>query len=188
MKILTAEVNLRDETRALQQAKPQTEVERYNELADAMSVTQEEILNRTNDVIEKIFDLPEGEQKFGKEIQQLSNAADAMEDAVVVLGRRDTGPDAIAAETEAIEWLLQAKRSGSGGGGGGGSPGGGNRTGQNLNGSALASLGDSTEKQANSVERETNQATGKSGRELPEEFRAGLDQYFESLEKNSSQQ
>ena len=188
MKILTAEVNLRDETRALQQAKPQTEVERYNELADAMSGTQKELVDRTNSVIDKIFELPEGEQKFGKEIQQLSNAVDAMDDAVAILGRRDTGPDAIAAETEAIEWLLQTKRSGSGGGGGGGNPGGGNRSGQNLSGSALAQLGNSTEKQANSVERETDQATGKSGRELPEEFRAVLDQYFESLEKSQSQQ
>ena len=46
----------------------------------------------------------------------------------------------------------------------------------------LALLGDSEEKESRIIERETNQATGKAGRELPEEFRAGLDRYFEALE------
>ena len=38
------------------------------------------------------------------------------------------------------------------------------------------------------IDRETIQATGKSGRELPEEFRVGLDRYFEALEGNDIQQ
>lgn len=188
MKILTAEVNLRDETRALQQAKSQTNEDDYIQLTKAMALTQEELANRTTGVVEKIYDLPDGEQMFTKEIQQLTNAADAMDDAAFILARHETGPTAIAAETEAIEWLLQAKRSASGGGGGGSDPGGGNRTGRDLTGSALAKIGNSTEKQATTVDRETEQATGKSGRELPEEYRTGLDQYFESLEKSQSQQ
>jgi hypothetical protein len=31
-------------------------------------------------------------------------------------------------------------------------------------------------------ERETGQATGKAGREFPDEFKAGLDAYFNALE------
>lgn len=184
MKILTAEIALREETRGLEQAKSQLANEKFAASAQGLFDTQRELTHRTDAAIEKIIELPEGEQNFGKEIAQLGNAADAMKDAVLILGSPDTGSRAIAAETEAIEWLLQAKRAGKGGGGGGADPGGGNRTGANLTSSALALLGESQEKQAKLVDRETNQATGKAGRELPEEFRAGLDRYFEALEGN----
>ncbi len=162
--------------------------EKFNASADELSITQAELANRTTEVIEKIYELPEGEQKFAKEIAQLTNAAKAMDDAEEILAGFDTGAPAIAAETDAIEWLLRAKRAGSGSGGGGSDPGGGSRSGANYTASALALLGDSQEKQANVVERETNQATGKSGRELPEEFRTGLDRYFEALEGNVEQE
>lgn len=184
MKILTAEISLREETRGLEQAKSQMKVDEFNDSSNELSITQEELAIRTTEVIEKIYELPEGEQKFAKEIKQLTNAAHAMDDAEEILASNDTGAPAIAAETEAIEWLLRAKRAGSGGGGGGSDPGAGNRTGANYTSSALALLGNSKEKAANIIERETNQATGKSGRELPEEFRLGLDRYFEALEGN----
>jgi hypothetical protein len=182
MKILTAEIALREETRGLEQAKPQLETERFAASANGLSDTQMELLDRTDNVIDLIVALPEGEQNFAKEIVQLTNASKAMSDAERILASADTGSPAIAAETEAIEWLLQAKRSGKGGGGGGGGPAGGHRSGSGLTSSALAMLGDSEELQSRVIERETNQATGKSGRELPEEFRAGLDRYFEALE------
>jgi len=185
MKILTAEIALREETRGLEQAKLQMQTDKFNSSADDLSITQEELASRTETVIDKIYELPDGEANFAKEIGQLTNAMNAMDDAESILASFDTGAPAIAAETEAIEWLLQAKKAGSGGGGGGGSPGAGNRTGGNLQGSALALLGNSKEKKANVVDRETNQATGKAGRELPEEFRAGLDRYFEKLEGGS---
>lgn len=183
MKILEKEIALREETRGLEQAKPQLESEKYLDDSASLADTQEELADRTEAVIDQIRDLPEGEQKFGKEIQQLTNASVAMWDAVEILVEPDTGAPAIAAETEAIEWLLQAKRSKGGGGGGGNNPGNGNRTGQDLNSSALALLGESDEDKANTVEREVQQATGKAGKEFPEEFRHGLDQYFEELEK-----
>jgi len=183
MKILTAEIALREETRSTEQARPQMESEKFTGVADGLSGTQQELFERTETVIETIYALPEGEAKFAKEIAQLGNAAKAMDDAVLILEKPDTGAPAIAAETEAIEWLLRAKRAGSGDGGGGSDPGEGHRSGADLTTSALALLGDSEEKEAKVIERETNQATGKAGRELPAEFRAGLDQYFESLER-----
>lgn len=183
MKILTAEIALREETRGLEQAKPQLETKQFAASADDLSDTQLDLLERTDDVIDSIVALPAGEEQFAKEINQLTNASNAMSDAERILASADTGAPAIAAETEAIEWLLQAKRAGKGGGGGGGSdPGAGHRSGANLTSSALALLGDSEEKQAKIIDRETMQATGKAGRELPEEFRAGLDRYFEALE------
>lgn len=184
MKILEKEIALREETRGLQQAKPQLESKKYLDDAAGLADTQEELADRTEIVIDDIRDLPEGEQKFGKEIQQLTNASNAMWDAVDILAEANTGGPAIAAETDAIEWLLQAKRSKGGGGGGGNNPGEGNRDGQDMNGSALALLGESDEDKSKTVEREVQQAAGGDKAEYPEEFRFGLDKYFEALEKN----
>ena len=185
MKILTDEIALREETRTLQQARPQLKEDKLQQSTTALAQTQDELVVRTEDVLTKVYDLPNGEQAFRKEIMQLTNASKAMVDAEEILANGETGPTAIAAETEAIEWLLLAKRSGSGGGGGGGSDsGGGTRSGANLIGSALARLGNSTEKNAKVLKRNTNQATGKAGRKLPDEFRSGLDQFFEKLESN----
>ena len=187
MKILTSEIALREETRGMEQAKPQLQHEKFAESALELAVTQQELTDRTDAVIEMIIALPEGEEKFAREINQLTSAGKAMLDAEEILDSPDTGAPAIAAETEAIEWLLRAKRAGQGGGSGGSDPGGGNRSGADSGASALALLGDSTEQKAKIVDREINQATGKSGRELPEEFRAGLDVYFEALEGNTGQ-
>ena len=183
MKILTEEMALRDQTRAFHQAKAQLEKEVAKTQNDELSATQDDLANRTDDVIEQIRDLPDGEQSFGKEIKQLTNASFAMGDAFEYLAEADTGPNAIAAETEAIEWLLLTKRSGGGGGGGGGNnAGAGSRSGAAWGGSALARLGGSKEKSAKIVKRSANQATGRTGRELPEEYRNGLDVFFEKLE------
>lgn len=187
MKILTGEIALREETRGMEQAKAQTKNDDFLKSANGLAITQDELTLRTDNVVAMIVALPEGDQKFSKEILQLTNASAAMSDAGEILRSPDTGAPAIAAETEAIEWLLLAKRAGKGGGGGGSNPGGGNRTGADSGASALALLGDSKEKKANVVDRDINQATGKSGRELPEEFRAGLDRYFEALEGNATQ-
>ena len=188
MKILSSEIKLREETRSTEQAKLQMKEDDFAEVAIDLAVTQQELTDRTDSVISKIEELPDA-NKFQKEIAQLTNAADAMADAESILQSPDTGSKAIAAETEAIEWLLRAKRAGKNGGGGGGStPSGGSRSGADTGASALALLGDAKEKKANVIDRETIQATGKSGRELPEEFRVGLDRYFEALEGNDIQQ
>lgn len=186
MKILTEEIALRDETRSFEQAKAQLEKEVAKTQNAHLSATQDDLASRTDEVIEQIRDLPDGEQSFGKEIKQLTNASFAMGDAFEFLSDADTGPNAIAAETEAIEWLLLAKRAGSGGGGGGSNPGGGTRSGAAWKGSALARLGGAKEKLSKVIKRNTNQSTGKAGRELPEEYRNGLDVYFEKLESEGS--
>ncbi|MDP1562344.1 MAG: hypothetical protein Q8M16_13275 [Pirellulaceae bacterium] len=185
MKILAAEIELREQTRETQQAQPQLVETEIIARTSTLQTTQQSLVERTDKVIEAIMDLPDGESKFAREINQLTQASSAMGDAEVLLADRETGKPTIAAETEAIEWLLQARRAGSGGGGGGGgsNPGDGNRSGGDLASSALAQLGNSTEKNAAIVQRETEQATGKSGRELPDEFRHGLDRYFEVLEE-----
>lgn len=186
MKILTEEIALRDQTRSFHQAKAQLENDVAQTQNDELAANQDDLAVRTDDVIEQIRDLPDGEQNFRKEIKQLTNASFAMGDALDFLSDSDTGPNAIAAETEAIEWLLLAKRTGAGGGGGGSDAGAGTRSGAAWRGSALARLGGAEEKLSKIVQRNTKQATGKTGRELPEEYRSGLDVYFEKLESEDS--
>ena len=125
LKILEGEVNLREETRVAEQAKPGVEKDVHNSEAIRLSETQDLLRDRTDKVVDRIKELPEPEG-FGKEIDLLTNVAGVMKEAVDILVSPNTGSEAIAAETEAIELLLQCKRiNPKGGGGGGSSPGGG---------------------------------------------------------------
>jgi hypothetical protein len=105
-----------------------------------------------------------------------------MSEAASILERPETGPPAIAAETEVIELLLQSRRINprGGGAGGGSTPGGGG--GGTTSDSALALVGRGINEKEVRRERDVTQATGDSGPGLPEEFRAGLDEYFNRLE------
>jgi hypothetical protein len=181
LQILEAEVNLREDTRVTQQAKASTSREDYVEQAKALSATQHRLQDRIDKVTNRIRDLPDGETEFAPEIRLLGAVSQVMEEATAILARPDTGPPAIAAETEAIELLLQSKRFNPGGGGGGSNPGGGG--GGTTTDSALSLIGRGiNEKEVREAPR-TTQATGESGTTLPEEFRTGLDAYFNRLEK-----
>ena len=175
MKIINEEVGLRDETRNLKQAQGGLKPEEWKTATGELWATQKGITTRTDAVLEKIRELPDADS-FRKEMMQLENAGRAMTDAEALLEEQKANGETIAAETEAIEWLLLAKRSG-GGGGGGNNAGNGARNGGRFSGSALAQLGGSQEGNAKQIQRSTRQATGKAGKELPEEFRYGLDRY-----------
>ncbi len=181
LQILEAEVNLREDTRVIQQAKPAIPKSRFGDQAKTLSKTQHEIQDRVDKVTERIQDLPDGEVQFAREIALLQAVSHVMGEASDILARPETGSPAIAAETEAIELLLQSKRFGRGGGGGGPNPGGGG--GGTTTDSALSLIGRGTnEKEVREAQR-TNQATGDAGATLPEEFRTGLDAYFNQLER-----
>jgi hypothetical protein len=108
-----------------------------------------------------------------------------MDEATDLLNSPDTGPKSIAAETEAIELLLQAKRmSPNSGGGGGSSPGGGNGP-RTSTAAALSELGPGDDAASSVTARSVGQATGRSGREFPPELKSGLETYFNLLEKQS---
>ena len=184
LQVLEAEVNLREETRVAEQAKKAVAKEIHAEQATAMSKTQRELQERIQKVTQRIRDLPEGEELFAKEINLLTQVALVMADATSILARPETGKPAIAAETEAIELLLQSKRfNPKGGGGGGPNPGGGG--GGTTTDSALALIGRGANEKEVREAQGVAQATGEAGATLPEEFRAGLDTYFNRLEKNS---
>jgi hypothetical protein len=184
MQILEAEVNLREETRVAQQAKAGLETKDYSDRAAALSVTQEGLSERVGKLAVRIRELPDGEAEFAYEIALLGKVEQVMDEATHILARPETGPEAIGAETEAIELLLQSRRINPRGGGAGGSSPGGGGTGTTLD-AALALFGAGVNEKEVREDRDVGQATGISGAVLPEEFRAGLDQYFNRMEQGS---
>jgi hypothetical protein len=177
MKILEGEIELREDTRVAEQSRPAVEQQEHAEQSDALSGRQKKLRLRTDDLIPRIRSLPEGEQMFAKEIALLTEVASVMSEARTILAEPNTGSAAIAAETDAIELLLQSKRiNPKGGGGGGSSPGGGG--GGDTTDAAIALLGKGVNENEVRAEREVHHATGDSMPTLPEEFRDGLDEYF----------
>lgn len=185
LKILEAEVNLREETRVAEQARAALAKDEYGKRAEGLSKTQEGLEQRVKDVTKQIRDLPRADSQFGREIKLLSEVAEVIDDARQILASPDTGTRAIGAETEAIELLLKSRRiNPRAGGGGGASPGGGG--GGDTVDAALALLGLGVNAKEVRDAGTATQAVGTSGRSFPEEFRAGLDQYFNRFENRES--
>ncbi len=182
MKSLRNEMDLRDSTRELGDAEDALDREEFVDRAEQLSEFQAEISENIQSAIDDIFALPSGAQRFGREIGLLRMVKPVMDAASDILRSPNAGPPAIAAETEAIELLLQTKRGNPNGGGGGGrNPGGGGAAGR-ASMPALADIGPGSDPSSFVSARPVGQATGHAGREFPEEFKAGLDDYFGSLE------
>jgi hypothetical protein len=182
LQVLEAEINLREDTRVAEQAKSALSKEQVSKQAVALSKTQKVLKVRIDKVVERIQDLPDGPSDFAKEIALLQAVSEVMVEAAGILARPETGSPAIAAETEVIELLLKSRRFNPGGGGGSGAnPGGGG--GGTTTDSALSLVGRGANEKEVRQDHGTAQATGDAGATLPEEFRAGLDAYFNRLEK-----
>ncbi len=180
LKLLEAEVMLREQTRVAEQARPAVSHTQHIETADGLWQTQDELQQRTESVVDRIRNLPEGESDFAKEIGMLTDVSRIMIETVEILRRPDTGPAAIAAETEIIEKLLESKRFSPSGGGGGAAPGGGGNG--ETETPALALVGTGVNAKEMREELQTRPSTGVAGTTLPEEYRSGLDAYFNQLE------
>ena len=163
---------------------PPSPSEKHAQQADDLSKTQDGLQERIDKVTQRIRELPDGEAQFGDEIGLLSSVSEVMGEATGILARPETGAPAIAAETEAIESLLQSqplqarwrrRRRLSPGGGGGGT----------TNDSALTLIGSGVNDKEVRESPGAAQATGETGATLPEEFRTGLDAYFNRLEKSA---
>jgi hypothetical protein len=181
LRITEGEMDLRTLTRNTEQARNGLRTNEYHASVEPIAKTQVSLVERTDKVIEEIKKLPDGEKEFGRELAQLGKADDAMKEAKKRLDKPATDAVAIAAESEAIEWLLLARRMGGGGGGGGAMPGGGGGGSTNVTALALAGRGDSPKSKADA--RPVAQATGTVADEVPAEFRGALDKYFAGLEK-----
>jgi hypothetical protein len=182
LQVLEAEMNLREETRVTQQAKAAIEAKMHEEQANKLSGSQKELQVRIEKVSQLIREIPEGESDFAKELALLEKVTKVMHETVGILAQPETGAPAIAAETEIIELLLATKRIKPGSGGGGGSTpgGGGGGTTQDY---ALALVGSGVNEKEVREDHGVSQSSGESGPVLPEEFRAGLDEYFNKLER-----
>ncbi len=208
MRILDAEIKLRDATREVEQLRSgdhdesadsvasrdgkgeddsddraaneqdvRTIAVQYSQRAADLADRQEVLAERTLKVVKAIEELPRSLEYFQREMALLTKVGQVMAEATEILDEPETGARAIAAETEAIELLLQTKRvMGGGGGGGGNNPGGGG--GGTTNASALALIGKGVNPEGEFGARSVNQQTGKTGRKLPEEFRRGLDRFL----------
>ena len=186
LRLINREIQLREETRELEHAKDALNTDKYYEKSQALSDTQYDIAEDAREVAREISLLPTANESFIQEQHaKVSSAAEVMEEAESILAKPVTGPKAIAAISEVIEILLETQRAPNspGGGGGGDSPGGG--------GAALASIVSALRRMDGSGDdsgeafiekRAPKQAIGKTGRVLPEEFRQGLDAYFNTLE------
>lgn len=183
LRILEGEVNLREETRVAQQASSAMDADQHHEESLRLSEVQSDLRRRTNALVDEIAALPEAELNFGQETLLFSTVSQVMEEARLLLSLGNTGSATVAAQTEVIELLLQSKRvNPQGGGGGGGTSPGGGGTGTTED-SALALLGAGLNPNQQQEGRDVGQGVGKSSeRVFPEEFRGGLDAYFQLLE------
>ena len=168
LQILEGEVNLREETRVAEQARPSLTAEKHKHEADKLAKTQRDLQGRLLKVISEIGKLPDAQADFGKDLRLLGMVTVVMDEAAGILSRPDTGRAAIGAETEVIELLLQSKRINpkGGGGGGGANPGGGG--GGSTQNSALTLLGSGVNPKEFRQDRGVSQATGETGSVLPE--------------------
>ena len=181
MQALRDEMKLRDQTRETENSKGAIEPEEFERDARFLGENQGGIETHTQSAVEDILALPEGATKFPKELRLLNAVVAVMQEAQGILDKPETGPTAVAAETEAIELLLQAKRMSPGGGGGGSNPGGGAGP-RTASSAALSDLGPGSNSDSLVSARPVGQATGRAGKEFPEEFKTGLDAYFNLLE------
>ena len=175
MRIINREIQLREETRELEQAKEALSADEYSERSMALYDTQITLTEDTGEVKAQISLLPDAHKHFiQKQLAKVSRAAKVMEEVEEILAEPDTGPKAIAAITEVIEILLETGRVPN-------APMVTNAPSATT--SALMRIGVGDDSDSAFIEnRSPQQATGKTGRVLPEEFRQGLDAYFDALE------
>ena len=182
MQALRDEMQLRDQTRELENTRPALAPEKFIHDAGGLGDQQGEVGNHVRGAADDILALPQGESKFSQELKLLAAVAGVMDETRGILDTPDAGPKAVAAETEAIELLLQAKRPPPGSGGGGGGANAGQGGAGAASASALAELGPGPDTQNAADQRPVSQATGRAGKEFPDEFKTGLDAYFNGLE------
>ena len=175
LRIINREIQLREETREVEQAKKALTAEEYNERSKSLNETQKKLASDSREVAAKIRALPNaGKRSIQAQLQKVTRAATVMEEVQEILAQPDTGPKAIAAITEVIEILLETGRIPN-------APMVVKAPPTSTPALRLLGLGDDGSK-AFIDKRTPRQVTGKAGRILPEEFRQGLDAYFDALE------
>lgn len=175
LRIINREIQLREETRELEQAKAALVPDEYKERSLALYDTQVTLSEDTREVAAQISLLPNAhEPLIQRHLAKVTQAAEVMDEVEDILAEPATGPKAIAAITEVIEILLETQRIPN-------APIVTTAPPATASALMLMGLGDDSSK-AFIENRSPRQATGKTGRVLPEEFRQGLDAYFNAIE------
>ena len=183
LRITEAEMVLRDLTREAEQARSALGESRHLERSLELYEEQDGLADRLDALMNQMRKLPDGSRTFGTEIRMMASSRRAMVDAAEWMLEGETGRDTLAAETEAIELLLQSRRAGGSGGGGGkssASPGGGN--GGTKASAALALSGRSAGESDQGEQRGMKRAARGEPSKIPVEFQESLERYFEALE------
>ncbi|MEM6473170.1 MAG: hypothetical protein AAF802_26650, partial [Planctomycetota bacterium] len=110
LRLLEAEVELREQTREAERRRRAVTYQEHMTTSISLSETQDLLRDRLDSVIDDLESKPQGSFHFANEIEVLSAASRAMVDATKTLVARETGKATIAAETEAIELLLQSRK------------------------------------------------------------------------------
>lgn len=184
LKVLEGEVNLREATRVEEQAKAAVDAKTRRDSVLALNTRQGELQSEVTDLVVQLSEMPGGATRFGTELGLLTEVSIVMSEVIDLLAADETGSRTMAAETEIIELMLKSSRinpqTSAGGGSASSDPGGGS-TGT-TDQAALALLGGSFNQSERREYRDVSQSTGETGRELPQEYRGGLDLYFEKIE------
>ena len=177
LRIIDREITLREETRELEQAKEALTADKYGERSVDLYDTQITLTEDTREIAAQISLLPNAQEpRIQGQLAKVLQAAEVMDEVEDILAEPDTGPKAIAAITEVIEILLQTCRLPN-------TPM--ITTAPPATAAALRLMGLGDDSSGAFIEnRAPGQAIGKAGRVLPEEFRQGLDAYFNTLEGN----
>lgn len=177
LRVINREMQLREETREVEQARNALTEDEYYLRSEPLSDTQYDLAEQTREIAREINQLPDANTQFVQEqYVKVSTAADVMDETESILATPETGPKAIAAISEVIEILLETRRTPN-------TPPAGNAPPAIANAIMLMGSGDD-KGQAFIEKRSPQQATGRAGRVLPEEFRQGLDAYFNVIEGN----
>lgn len=183
LRVLDGEVKLREQTRVAEQARPAVEPPEHTAQARRLADRQQALRDRVSEIVRQLDAFADEEIDFTAESALMSTVGKLMGESRRLLGAGETGPLAIAVQTESIELMLQSNRfnpSGGGSGGGGSSPGGGG--GGTTDAEALARLGAGAAAEKVESEPRTRQLSGRAGTDLPEEFRSGLNEYFNRVD------
>ena len=175
LRVINREIELREETRELQQARAALVRKEYEQRGRQLSTTQAELAKISRDLVDQIMELPRSDHPhIVKQINKLLDAAEIMDEVEQLLAKPETGPETMAAIQDVIETLLETGRLPN-------APMVVKAPPATASALLLMGLGDDG-RRAFIENRAPDQATGKSGRKLPEEFRQGLDAYLNALE------
>lgn len=175
MKLLHGEMKLREETRTLEHSKSAISEDEHKTRSRALKKWQTELVDTADALVGELGEAtPGGAAETTLDLVEL--AVGAMKDAEELLAGYDTGAKTIAAETEVIETLLQAQRQNQSQ----------SQQSQSIQLGQTSGAYTLQEAELDLIKKDGDKgsASGTAGEDIPDEFRAGLDVFFNLVEED----